>query len=145
MAHIEKESQRILTALPSNVKHVQKSIRELEEQIDALPDESPLRNEKILVLAKARDDILQDDNWYRYILWREASVADVLRKVRSSAQELAAEERYDVILFSNAPEVDRATGALRYGETPSGAIIPSSNRGLVDVTDRVLKRSLGGK
>jgi hypothetical protein len=118
-----------LRNLPKDTIAILKRLEELREQVYSLPLDSPLRQEKAILIARAKDDLLSRAEWQGYLNSYNLALEPMSEHIRDAIERFQKEKRLQLVLFVNRPVLDDTSGKLSHEQTarfhgglPAGAV-----------------------
>jgi hypothetical protein len=118
MRKLEIERSELYYALPDEVHRKLKNLVELEDQIDALPFTSALREEKVRQFQIMKSDLLSNERWKLYLTSYTLAIESMQRRIHEVCESYAKEKRLPRIYFANQPCIDETTGHLKFVNSP---------------------------
>ncbi len=94
-----------------------KRLEDLRDQVQSLPLDSPLRQDKAVMVVRATDELLSRLDWRGYLNNYTLTLEPMSARIRDAVEQYQKEKRLPLVLFVNRPVLDETLGKLSHEQT----------------------------
>ena len=140
MKQVHEEIGKLRKEYTDELKALEKKISKLKERMDAVPQGTDLARDLLIQYRMTQNEIKMKRELNQYILREKSSdmVRAVYNEIRRVVKLVGQEQRYDLILRVEEPEIE-GEDPVSVNQQISSRVVLYQNA-TVDVTDAVIKR-----